>query len=197
MSQTKPKTPDHTKEPARAPSTTTSTQLQTGKNFNIKKVTQSSPDIMCTTTKETTNSANNPNSTNHTQSNSKFNFENSTSRNSSSTPTMNNSTKEDLLQSNTNLNQDHNQSEREDNSEQYNTGWTEDEITEMEEINMTKEEYYAYKNMAGIDNYSIQSNGADADDNDIKEDKIQGWHDYEIEDNEIEDLEKDTEEQRV
>ena len=83
--------------------------------------------------------------------------------------------------------------------EHLSTGhvWTEDDMTEMEALEMTEVEFAAYKNLAGLDEYSIASAGDAMIDIDNEADEKHGWHDEGIEETKIADLEKDTEERRI
>ena len=74
--------------------------------------------------------------------------------------------------------------------------WTEDEFTEMNELQMTEREYHAYKNMAGIDEYSI-STVEDAETKDETADKNEGWYDTPVEPEEVAYLNQQNEEYRV
>ena len=76
--------------------------------------------------------------------------------------------------------------------------WTEDDITEMDELGMNETEYTNYKNLAGIDEYSIESSieGVDMEEKDNEADK-QGWYDEAVGDKEVEELETDTKTRKV
>ena len=73
--------------------------------------------------------------------------------------------------------------------------WTEDDYTEMEALEMTEEEYAAYRNMYR-DEDSVDTLSATEIEKREQEAEDQ-WYDDEINDNEVEILEKDTEEARV
>ena len=87
--------------------------------------------------------------------------------------------------------------EEENDSQGSYKRWTEDEITEMGEMNMTIEEYCEYRNLAGIGAYSFSSAGEEAEANDLELDNKEGWFDEEIQKQEITDLNRDNEEHRI
>ena len=66
----------------------------------------------------------------------------------------------------------------------------------MREMEMTEQEYCSYKNLSGVDEYSILSAGEDTELKDQETDK-EGWYDYEIDEEEIKDIKKQNEEARI
>ena len=96
-----------------------------------------------------------------------------------------------------NQNTESNTEEYDNNSQGSYKRWTEDEITEMGEMDMTVEEYCDYRNLAGIDKYSISSAGEETEANDLEADKKDRWYDEDIQDQEIKDIKQDNEECRI
>ena len=96
-----------------------------------------------------------------------------------------------------NPNTESNEEEYDNYSQGSYKRWTEDEITEMGEMDMTVEEYCDYRNLAGIDNYSISSAGEETEANNLEADKKDGWYDEDIQDQEIKDIKQDNEEYRI
>ena len=62
---------------------------------------------------------------------------------------------------------------------------------------MTTSEYILYRNLAGMDQYSVASSGEDIELKDDEEDKLEEWYDDKVDHNEVQDLNQDNEERRV
>ena len=79
-----------------------------------------------------------------------------------------------------NQNTEINKAEYDNNSQGSYKRWMEDEITEMGEMDMTVVEYCDYRNLAGIDEYSISSAGEEVEANNLESDNKEGWYDEDI-----------------
>ena len=69
----------------------------------------------------------------------------------------------------------------------------------MYELQMTEAQYYSYKNLAGVDNYIIESptKGEDTEEKDLRTNAEEGWYDDEVDSNEVAALDEDTNQERI